>query len=89
MADTVQYKWTTTKKDYVVIGVQANQDAHITLTETYWNTTNSYTVVLGYEANQQTVIRNGSAFDDVIEETVGILSPDEIRYFWISWEGQV
>ena len=89
VADTVQFKWTTSKDDYIVIGVQASQEAHIILTDTYWDTTNSYTVILGYMSNTQTVIKNGTGFDDIIEETVGILSVYEIRYFWISWEGQV
>ena len=87
--DTVQYKWTTTKEDYVIIGVQASEEARIVLTETYWNTNNSYTVILGHLSNQQSVIQNGSSADELIEETVGILSPDEIRYFWMSWQGQV
>ena len=87
--DTVQYKWTTTKEDYVIIGVQASEEARIFLTETYWNTDNAYTVILGYLSNQQSVIQNGSSADELIEETVDILSPDEIRYFWMSWQGQV
>ena len=87
--DTVQYKWTTTKEDYVIIGVQASEEARIILTEAYWKTNNSYTVILGHLSNQQSVIQNGSRADELIEETVGILSPDEIRYFWMSWQGQV
>ena len=85
----MQYKWTTTKEDYVIIGVQASEEARIVLTETYWNTNNSYTVILGHLSNQQSVIQNGSSADELIEETVDILSPDEIRYFWMSWQGQV
>ena len=85
--DTVQYKWTTTKEDYVIVGVQASEEARIVLTETYWNIDNAYTVILGHLSNQHSVIRNGS--DELIEETVDLLSPDEIRYFWISWQGQV
>ena len=73
----------------MVIGVQASQEAHIILTETYWETKYSYTVILGYLANQQTVIKNGTEYDEIIAETIDILNPDEIRYFWISWEGQV
>ncbi len=89
VANTVQFKWTTTTDDYIVIGVQASNEAHVILTDTYWDTTNPYTVILGYLSNQQTVIRNGTDFDDLTAETPGILSPDEIRFFWISWEGQV
>ena len=85
----MQYKWTTTKEDYVIIGVQASEEARIDLTEIYWNTDNAYTVILGHLSNQQSVIQNGSSSDELIEETVDILSPDEIRYFWMSWQGQV
>ena len=85
----MQYKWTTTKDDYVIVGVQASEEARIVLTETYWDTDNAYTVILGHLSNQHSVIRNGSSSDEIIEKTVDLLSPDEIRYFWMTWQGQV
>ena len=72
----------------VVFRVRASNDAHLALSQA--STTPGLTevreVVIGASNNQRTVIRNKRQEQDLKSaDTPDILSPDEDRYFWISW----
>lgn len=71
-----------------MFSVQCENDAHIVLNEIPGMTQyNAYEVALGIEQNTVSVImRNRGGPDIRRENTPNILSADEFRHFWISWD---
>ena len=89
--DNYDQAWiTASNHDYVIFRVKASANAHILLSDTILDEhANVYEVVLGINQNTQSVIRESKYGTNVAwVSTLDILSPDEVRFFWISWTDQ-
>ncbi len=82
--------WMTVDKqerDYIIFRIKAVSDAHILLTETINDFSIGYEVIIGGWDNTQSGIRQ-PPYGDLVHEvpTEGLLSKDEWRTFWISYD---
>ena len=78
-------------REYLIVRVKAPANAHILLSDTMLDAhANVYEVVLGINTNSESVIRNSKYGSNVVwVSTPGILSEDEVRFFWCRWENQI
>ena len=77
------------QKSYVKFGVKACNDALLALSAQMDSSIFTYEVVIGGYNNTQSDIRPGYSQTppSISASTPGILSCNETRYFWVSYEG--
>ena len=78
------------QKSSVVFGVRTCNDAILALSEEMQQVSNSYEIIIGGYSNQRSEIRpNVQTVPVTWLDTPDILSCNETRFFWVSWEGGV
>jgi len=76
------------QKTNVVFGVRTCNDAILALSEEMEKVSNSYEVVIGGYGNKRSDIRSNVQSDAVARmDTPDIVSCNETRFFWVSWDG--
>lgn len=83
-----RYHQTVKDKQWMLFSVKSCNDAHIALSSNPGFTAeHTYEIVLGGASNKKSFIRNETLSASLVsKDTPGILSCDEYREFWISWE---
>ncbi|ELU12989.1 hypothetical protein CAPTEDRAFT_114549 [Capitella teleta] len=89
---TYNYTWFVTERTSISFKVKTCADAHLALsTDPMDVSTNTYEVIIGGWENTRSSIRRGIGGDQLqTASTPDVLSCDELRLFWVSWqEGRI
>ena len=80
-----------TSKTTLVLDVRCCNDAHVLMSSQLHqnDSSHAYEVVFGGHSNSWLILRRGSVGQSSYEDTAvieGLVSCDELRTFWVSWE---